>query len=177
MMADLFHLNEILLGFESTLHLEYSDPDTDRCIRRAKEHLENAYQCKLDEPVYTVQAKNELVSENLDLFVRSLASDVQKLTALTSYAMFTKKPPVTLDSVNFLGFTRETLCMTLKYLQDRILYEKRAVNIPAIKSALNNVEVSQVKRLFIIMLTLETLGIYEGVAACAQLLYLGGISL
>ena len=43
--------------------------------------------------------------------------------------------------------------------------------------ALNNVEMSQIKRLFIVMLVMEKLGIHEGVAACAQLLYIGGLVL
>ena len=56
-------------------------------------------------------------------------------------------------------------------------YEKRCTLVPALVGALNNVEMSQIKRLFIVMLVMEKLGIYEGVAACAQLLYIGGLVL
>ena len=111
------------------------------------------------------------------MFLQELAECLKQLTALTSISMFTKKPPINLADVNYLGFTSETLTTALKYLQDRVCYEKRSTIVPALVGALNNVEMSQIKRLFIVMLVMEKLGIYEGVAACAQLLYIGGLVL
>lgn len=177
MLSDMFNLQEVLRAFETTLRIEYTEEDVARTLKAAQQRLENAYQCRLDEPVYTVQAQNELVSENLENFILQVAECVKQLSALTSIAMFTKKPPINLADVNYLGFTSETLITALKYLQDRICYEKRGTIIPPITGALNNVEMSQVKRLFIILLMLERLGIAEGVAVCAQLLYLGGLAL
>lgn len=177
MLSDLFSLQQTLLSFENTLRIEYSEVDVARVLKAARQRLENAYQCHLDKPVYTVQAENELVSENLNVFVQEISECLKQLAALTSISMFTKKPPISLADVNYLGFTAETLTTALKYLQDRVLYEKRATVLPAITGALNNVEMSQIKRLFIVMLVLEDLGIYEGVSACAQLLYLGGLAL
>lgn len=177
MLADMFTLQQVLLSFENTLRIEYTESDVSRILKTAKQKLENAYQCRLEQSVYTIQAQNELVSENLNVFLQELAECLKQLTALTSVAMFTKKPPINLGDVNYLGFTSETLTTALKYLQDRVCYEKRSTIIPAITSALNNVEMSQIKRLFIIMLALESLGLQEGVAACAQLLYIGGLVL
>ena len=165
------------MSFENTLRIEYTETDVSRIIKVSKQKLENAYQCRLDQPVYTVQAQNELVSENLNVFLQELAECLKQLTALTSISMFTKKPPINLADVNYLGFTSETLTTALKYLQDRVCYEKRSTIVPALVGALNNVEMSQIKRLFIVMLVMEKLGIYEGVAACAQLLYIGGLVL
>ena len=172
MLADMFTLQQVLLSFENTLRIEYTETDVSRIIKVSKQKLENAYQCRLDQPVYTVQAQNELVSENLNVFLQELAECLKQLTALTSISMFTKKPPINLADVNYLGFTT-----ALKYLQDRVCYEKRSTIVPALVGALNNVEMSQIKRLFIVMLVMEKLGIYEGVAACAQLLYIGGLVL
>lgn len=177
MLADMFTLQQVLLSFENTLRIEYTETDVSRIIKVSKQRLENAYQCRLDQPVYTVQAQNELVSENLNVFLQELAECLKQLTALTSISMFTKKPPINLADVNYLGFTSETLTTALKYLQDRVCYEKRSTLVPALVGALNNVEMSQIKRLFIVMLVMEKLGIYEGVAACAQLLYIGGLVL
>ena len=174
MLTDMFTLQQALLACENTLRIEYTEKDTNRILTASKHALENAYQCKLDEPVYVVQAKNELVSENLNVLIVEIAACVQQLAALNSITAFEKRAPINLSDVNFLGFTRESLSTALKYLQDRILYEKRDQIIPALKAALNNVEMSQIKRLFIIMLALEQLGIPEGVAVCAQLLYFGG---
>lgn len=177
MLTDMFTLQQVLLSFENTLRIEYTETDVARIIKTARQKLENAYQCRLDQPVYTVQAQNELVSENLNVFLQELAECLKQLTALTSISMYTKKPPINLADVNCLGFTSETLTTALKYLQDRVCYEKRGTIIPALVSALNNVEMSQIKRLFIVMLVMESLGLFEGVAACAQLLYIGGLVL
>lgn len=174
MISDMFSLKQVLLSFENTLRIEYKEQDVYKILKAAKQKLENAYQCKLDDPVYVVQAQNELVSENLNVFLRELSECLKQLTLLTSNAVFAKKIPISLADVNYLGFTSETLSVALKYLQDRVLYEKRDQFLPAISGALNNVEMSQIKRLFIIMLMLEKLGIPEGVSACAQLLYFGG---
>ena len=178
MLSDMFTLQQVLLAFENTLRIEYTEKETSKIVRAAKNKLENAYQCRLDMPFYRVQAQNELVSENLNVFLQELAECVKQLTALTSISMFTKKPPIDLADVNYLGFDRAVLNTSLKYLQDRVYYEKRQEQvIPAISTALDNVEISQIKRLFIVMLVLENLDIPEAVAACAQLLYLGGIAL
>jgi len=176
-LADLFTLQDILLSFENVLRIEYTENDAYAIVKRAKQKLENAYQCRLDKPVYEVQANNELVSENLSVFLQELSDGYKKLTALVSLSMFSKRPPINLADVNYLGFTRESLATGLKYLQDQLKYESRDGITPAIYNALNNMEMSQIKRLFIVMLVLESLGIFEGVAACAQLLYLGGMVL
>ena len=156
MLADMFTLQQVLLSFENTLRIEYTETDVSRIIKLSKQKLE---------------------SENLNVFLQELAECLKQLTALTSISMFTKKPPINLADVNYLGFTSETLTTALKYLQDRVCYEKRSTIVPALVGALNNVEMSQIKRLFIVMLVMEKLGIYEGVAACAQLLYIGGLVL
>lgn len=178
MLSDMFTLQQCLLAFENTLRIEYTEKETSHIIRAAKQKLENAYQCRLDQPIYRVQAQNELVSENLNVFLQELAECMKNLTALTSIVMFTKKPPFKLSDVNYLGFDATQVRVSLKYLQDRVYYEKRNEQvIPAFTSALDNVEISQIKRLFIVMLVLEDLGVPEAVSACAQLLYLGGMAL
>ena len=73
MLADMFTLQQVLLSFENTLRIEYTETDVSRIIKVSKQKLENAYQCRLDQPVYTVQAQNELVSENLNVFLPEAA--------------------------------------------------------------------------------------------------------
>ena len=91
--------------------------------------------------------------------------------------MFTKNPHFKLADVSYLGFTSETLTLALKYFTDKIQYEKRSTLIPSLIDGVNRLEVGTVKRLFVIMLVLEDLGISEAVAACAQLLYEGSRAL
>lgn len=177
MLTDVFSLQQALLSLENTLRIEYTENDVSRVIKDAKQRLENAYQCRLDQPVYTVQAQNALVSENLNVFMQELCEGYKQITALVSQAMWSKRPPINLADVNYLGFTAETLTATLKYLSDRTLYERRGNALQAITSALNSVEMCQIKRLFIVMLVLADLGMVDVLAACAQLLCLGGLIL
>lgn len=177
MLADMFTLQQVLRSFETTLFLEYEERDVPSILKAAQQRLENAYQCRLDQPVYAALMQNEFVGTELTVFLEKVAECVKQLAALNSVALFTKKPPVNLADVNYLGFTAETVRTGLAYLQDRILYEKRVDAISDFTRALSNLEMSQIKRLFIIMLMLERLGISEGVAACAQLLYIGGLTL
>ena len=177
MLSDMFTLQQVLLSFENTLRIERNENDVSRIIKTAKQNIERAYACNLNKPVYVVQASSDIAADSLDVFLQELSECFKQLAALISISAFTKKPPINLAVVNYLGFTAETLTTALKYLQDRVYYEKRSTVIPAITNALNNVEISQIKRLFIVMLVLEDLGISEGVAACAQLLFMGGLVL
>ncbi|MDR1523181.1 MAG: hypothetical protein LBS29_04455 [Endomicrobium sp.] len=177
MIYDLSNLQDILLSFENILRIEYSENDISRIMRSAKHKLENAYQVKLDKTVYEIQAQNQLVSDNIQVFIEQLFEAVKSMTAFTHIVMFTKVNKLSLADVNYLGFTAETLRAALKYLQDKQLYEKRHSVIPAIRNAVNNIEMSQLKRLFVIMLVLEDLGLKEGVSAVAQYLYICGLEL
>lgn len=180
MIADLFSLGDILLDCEATLRLQYDEGNQNNVaaiLKSAKERLENAYQCRLDEPVYVVQAKNALVANDLEIFIKEASSCIERLCTLVVLTLYSKRPPVNLSDVNYLGFTRESLTMALRYMQDKVRYAERTPLLPPLKNALNNIEMSHVKRLFIIMLAFENLGLEEGVAACASLLYLGGVEL
>ena len=104
MLTDMFVLQDVLLSFEATLRIEYTENDVSHIIKDAKRRLEAAYSCRLDKPVYTVQAQSELVSDSLEDFLRQVAECLKQLTAITSIALFTSKPPINLADVNYLGF-------------------------------------------------------------------------
>ena len=173
MLIDQFSLKDTLMSFESALRIDYNEKDTAKIVQQAIAKLENAYQCHLDEPVYVVQAKNELVADHLNQFLDQVGRCVMELSAVTLMAMYSKRPPIDLRDVNYLGFAQKELATALKYLQDKVHYEQREGIIPALYYALNNVEMSQTKRLFIIMLLCEKLGLPEAVATCSALLYQG----
>lgn len=172
MISDFYTLQDILLGFENTLRIEYTENNSDRILKEAKNRIENAYQIKLDKPIYDVQAQNALTADSITIFLEKLSMSVQSLAAYTNTVMFNKLNGISLADVNYLGFTAETLRAALKYLQDKNLYERRGSFIPAIRNAVNNIDMSQVKRLFVIMLLLEELGVKEAVSVVAQYLYI-----
>lgn len=173
MLIDIFSLKQTLVSAESALRIDYTEKDTAKIVQQAVQKLENAYQCHLDDPVYVVQAKNELVADHLNEFIQQVGRCVMELSGIVLMSMYTKKPPVDLRDVNYLGFAQKELATALKYLQDKVHYEQRQSIIPALYYALNNVEMSQIKRLFIVMLLCERLGLPEAVSVCAALLYQG----
>lgn len=188
MIHDNYTLQNCLLSFENALRLEYgADPagnaveytaaTMSEVIQAAKQRLEDTYQCRLDKPIYTVLMSDRLAQGNLSILMGEVSQCYQQLAAINAGILFTKEPVVSLADVNYLGFTSETLCAALKYFQDRVLYAKHATYVAPILAALDNVDMCQVKRLFAIMLLLESLGFDDVVAVCAQTLFLGGVSL
>ena len=89
--------------------------------------------------------------------------------------MFHRNIGISLADVNYVGFAKATLLQSLKYLQDIDCYQKREAIIRPLTTALTNVEMCTIKRLFTILLVLERIGVSEGVCVIAQYLYLGGL--
>lgn len=175
MISDMLSLSSVLINLESILKIEYNEMSADRIIMTAKNKLENAFQVKFNKSVYELQAENRLVADNLNIFLESVVDALKNMAFYTQNCMFNNKVPVNLADVNYLGFAKESLRVALRYLQSSSTYAQRESIITPLKSAVSNIEPCTIKRLFIIMLMLDDLGIYEGAGILAQTLYLGGI--
>lgn len=176
MLMDKYSLQDALLAMESALSISYDAGSVEEIIKDAHAHVEKFCNVRLDTDIYTVQAQNAFAASPIEALLDRIAAGSERIAFISSISLYTKKPPISLADVNYLGYTAETLLSALRHLQDRILYARRESIVRSITSALNNVELCQVKRLAIIMLVLEDLGIPEAVAICAQLLFIGGIS-
>lgn len=176
MIADNLSLTNICTSFEGVLHLEYSESTrTSECLDNAIKALENDYNIKIDKDIYTLQAENSLVSQQLDILLQSITECMKTTTLYTALGMFHHNVSLSLAEANYLGFARDRLLGALKYFMDKDLYPKRKQHVEVIADALNTVAVCYTKRLFMILLMLERLGVSEGAAVISQLLYLGGI--
>ncbi len=177
MFDDNIAFTKILTSLESTLSLEMIGGVTPtETIQAAIERLENTYACKLDSDVYTVQAENQLVAANLNLLLRDLEHCLADVSLYTNLKLFHTNMPISLADTNYLGYAKEQLLTDLKYLMYEKEYKKHADEIVAtLYNALNNVPMCSVKRMFLSLLMLHRLGISEGVAILAQLLYVGGL--
>lgn len=176
MISDMVSLTSILINFEQVLKIEYSEMSTDRTIRAAKARLENTFAVKLDKPIYQLQAENRLVSENLNMFLEQVVDVLKSLSLFIDECMFNSNVPINLADVNYLGFSVPALKTALRYYQSAKLYASREKTIVPIRAAVGNIEPCDIKRLFTIMFMLDDLGISEGAAVVAQLLYLGGLA-
>ena len=118
-----------------------------------------------------------MYTENLDKLIDNITVSLQRMSLQLSMILFTKKIPYSLSDVNYLGFARDNLLVSLKYLMDSDLYVKERSNIiQPILSAIDNIIICTVKRLFVCLLVLDDIGIYDGASILAHLLYLGGLS-
>lgn len=175
MIADLMSIDNILLSFENTLKIEYDERETHKIITSAMNRLENAYKVHMDKDLYDLQAQNLLVAENLNVLLSQICECLKALSLYIDISMFNVSIGISLADVNYMGFGAPELLTALKYLQDKSLYDRRGTIIEPITSALSHIDMCTIKRLFIILLVLEKLGVKEGVCVVARFLYLGGL--
>lgn len=177
MLNNNISINSILISLESTLMIE-ADPDLKvaEVIDASVKRLENRYGCTFDRDIYTLQGENQLVADNLSLLLKDVQQCLSQLALYISLKLFHKDLGLSLADINYIGYDKESLRTALRYLQDEDQYKKYATEvITPLYNSLNNVSMCSIKRLFIILLMCDKLGLSEGVAVVAQLLYLGGL--
>ncbi|WP_105614127.1 hypothetical protein [Vallitalea okinawensis] len=166
-------LTDILIGFENTLRIDYKDSNVEKTKIATKRRLENLYQIHLVGDIYDLQAGDRLVGDQLSILLEQLTECMKSLALLLSITMFDKRFGQTLKDINFLGFEKDNLLSALQFLQDEILYESRESFFDNLVRSISAIQLCSLKRLLVIMVVLENLGIKEGVALIAQYLYLG----
>lgn len=179
MIDNMLSINNILVSLEGTLKLEASsDLKVSEIIDAAVQRLENTYAITLDRDVYAIQEENQLTADYIDSLLRDVKECLAQLSLYIEMKLFHKNLGLTLSDVNYLGYSKTQLLTALKYLQDKDEYKKHGAEvIQPLCNTLNNISMCNTKRMFIIMIMLDRLGITEGVAIMAQLLYLGGLVL
>ena len=179
MLNNSISLNEVLLSCESTLKLEYSaDASVDETIKDAIDRLENTYQVTLDKSVFDIANESQLSADNINLFLRDVKQCLANLSLFFSLKLYHKDFDVFLADVSYLGYNKNQLLTALQYLQDKSFYKQHRDTIinPLANNLNTNVSMCTIKRLFIILLMFDKLGIPEGVSCVAQLLYIGGLA-
>lgn len=175
MIKNTISLDATLQQFETALKIEYQEKDATQVINNAINGLESAYKIRFDKDIYTLQAENQMVGDTVSLLLTQIQEACKSLALYIDVNMFNRSIGISLASVNYLGFSRFELMQGLRYLQDCDLYKQREGIIGPLTMALTNIDINSIKRLCIILLVLERLGVAEGVAIVAQILYLGGL--
>jgi len=167
-------LKDVLLSFENVLRIEYKDKDVEAILKRSKQAIENSYQIQLGDDIFSMESeRSRLVGEALDTFLAQLAECIKSMSLIVSLTLFDKRKDMTLKDVNYLGFNPMQLKTALQYLQDEVLYEKRESFLSSLTRQTSNLSMSEIKRILVITLAMEKLGVKEGVAVMVQYLYLG----
>ena len=176
MIKDMFSLKEILVSFEGTLRIEYSDDmSTKQTLEQAMTRLESAYEISLQNDLFTLQTENELIAEKVNMLLRDIVECAKQMSLYTSRCLFTKSVGFSVADVNYLGNDKVVLRTLLRYLQDVSETDKWKAALEPIALTLDSIPICTVKRLFVILLILHRLGVYECVSVVAQYLYMGGI--
>lgn len=173
-----FSFLNMLTSAESTLKIDYmGDDKVADVISNAVRALESTYGCDFDKDVFSLRAENQLNADNLNVFLRDVKQVLAEMSFFNQLKLFHKNIAFNLSDINYLGSSKQLLMTHLRYLQDQAEQQlKHDDVIPPLTAALNNIPQCQPKRLFVIMLMFDRLGIQEGVAITAQLLYIGGLS-
>lgn len=177
MLDNIISFNKILVSLESTLKIEATgEQRAEEIIDAAIDRLSNTYSCTFDRDVYTLQAENQLQAEKINLLLKDVQQCLAELSLYINLKLYHKNLAFTLADVNYLGYSKNQLNTALKYLQDETLAAQyHAETIKPFYNTLNSISMCSIKRLFLVMLMLDRLGINEGVSIVAQLLYLGGL--
>lgn len=177
MLDNNMSLNSILVSIEGTLKIEHTeDTKVDDVLLAAKQRLENAYGTVFDKDVFSLQSENQLVADDIDILLKNVSQCLSQLALYIDLKLYHKNLAITLADVNYLGYSKEQLLTALKYMQDVDEYKKHHEEVTKpLHNTLNAIPMCTVKRLFVVMLMLDNLGITEGVSIVAQLLYIGGL--
>lgn len=177
MFDDRLATNEVVVSLETALKIEMApELKVAEIVDQAVERLENTYSVKFDKSVFILVDESALTNDQLSLLLRDLLQALSRASFFTDLKLFHKNIGFNLVDINYIGYARENLLTALRYLQDDTMYAKHADEIVTpLYDALNNIGMCTVKRLFIILLMLHRLGISEGVAIIARILYMGGL--
>lgn len=172
-----YSISTVLNSLEAVLQIEYAE-ELRVCdvVDKAVERMENRYGVTLDKSVYELQQESQLTADNINLFLRDVRTCLEQLSFFIELKVYHKNVPISLADVNYLGYAKKQLMTALKYLQDEKLYKQHHEEvITPLYNTLDNINICSTKRMFVDLLMLERLGVIEGVAIIAQLLYLGGL--
>ena len=176
MLRDMADLNNTLLSFETVLKIEYEESVTERVIGNAIKRLENAYGMKISgTTLYELEASNINLADTIQNLLQQVLECTKTMAFLFQCGMYQHSIPITLSTVKYLGIGKEALKTILRYFQNVDEYYLAQNAVQNLSLGLDGIDMSPVKRLFVIMLMLDRMGLKEAVAIVAQYLYYGSV--
>lgn len=170
-------INALLVALEGTLKLEVTDATVDEIIATAVQNLENSYNFTLDKDIFTLRDESIATTDNINKLLRNIKQSLAEASLFIQLKAFHKDLVISLADVNYLRYAKAQLMAALETLQDVDLYKEKGEEIVTpLYKVLNNISMCSVKRLFILLLMFHRIGVAEGVAIIASLLYMGGLN-
>lgn len=174
-ITECYNLHEIVRELELALQIEDGDlreTDIDRLIINVKKKIDRQYQVdvtnyKVDSP--ELELSN--MQESIALFIENIARIHSKLCGYCQIRRYLASSEVSLEDINYIGLTRESLKANLQALQ-RLYYQPRLTDfIAVLKKKLPSISNSWEKRLLVLVVVCEDLGFNEVAACIGEILY------
>lgn len=173
MIRNTIALSDVLTALENQLRIEHTQSDIGEVRLQTRQRIEASFGIQINSRITEMQ--NGLTNDSISSFLAQITESLKTLSLLLSVSLFDKKYAETLADVNYLGFSKQSLMTSLKYLQDEKMYARRQDFFPDLVRSIGKIDMSRIKRLLIVMVVLEDLGIDEGVAIIAMYLYSGAV--
>lgn len=174
-IAECYNLHDIVRELELALQIEDGDlreTDIDKLLANIKKKIDRQYQ--VDVTHYKVDSMELALSnmqESVALFIENIARLHSKLCGYCQLRRYLASSEVSLEDINYIGLTRESLLANLKALQ-RLYYQPRLTDfIAVLKRKLPSISNSWEKRLLVLIVVCIELGFNEVSASIAEILY------
>lgn len=175
MFREFINANSVLLGCERSLSLDYAERDIHSILDRTINNIGDNLGLNLsDKSIYDLLGETKVGADTLNIFLQQIGENLKAVAFHITLLLYDRKYSFTLRDYNYLGFSEEHLLTALKYLQDSELYSSRDTFFDTLIRSSDKLAMCELKRWLCIMAVFEKLGICEGVALIAMLLFICG---
>lgn len=170
-----YDIDSIIRELEIALQIDgrdYEEEDISSALDSIKERLMRKTQIDLKKFKLTAtEVKDGVYRPQAVMFVSSMALVHSKLAGLTHIQRYLTSTPLSLPSINYMGYTESSMKALLLALQRKATMPRAEDAINAIKEQLPIIESCREKRLFMVIVVAYEIGLPEIVSIVAEMLY------
>lgn len=177
-ISDMYDINRIVLDIEVALQIDgkdYAEKDVDVILNNIHNRIIRQYQLDLrgkkvsDDSLYIGKS-----SRAISLFIENIAVLHSRLCGYLQIVRYTKYVTIKPVNINYMGFTQKSFLSFFISAMGATTIPNIEVAVRAIKGKFGSINNCIEKKLILIIIVAFELGLYELVAAIAEILYLGG---
>ena len=176
-IADSYDLHEIIRELEMALQVDGIDfelPSIDSVMQEVKRRLNRQYQIDLDSmKLDDVALELGTSKASAMLLLDNITKLHSKLSGYGQILRWRKKSELSLSSINYLGYTEDSLKTALIAMQRSATQPRAAQAVQALKEKLPSIPLCWEKRIILLMVIAQDIGCAELSACIAEILYLG----
>lgn len=174
-IVNCYDIDSIIREVEIALQIDgkdYEETDIDVALDSIKERLMRKTQIDFKRFKLTApEVKDGVYRPQTIMFVSSMALVHSKLAGLTHIQRYLTSTPLSLPSINYMGYTESSMRTLLLALQRKATMPRAEDAVKAIKEQLSVIENCREKRLFMVIIVAYEIGLLEIVSIVAEMLY------